>query len=119
MDNRRTPALCRLRRLAGHVRRCGLKTDNPKDIVLVGTVTKIYPVAGLLRNWVVVVHVDRVASGEFSGSTFTFTIHSPSTAGLRVGRAYAINAKWADGGYVIDEFTLKEVRNRTRPSKKH
>jgi|GEM_PF-3196994 len=96
-----------------------LKPDNSKDIVFVGTVMKIYPVAGLRKNWAVVVHVDRVVSGEFSGTTFTFTIHSPSMAGLRVGRAYAVNAKWADGGYVVDELKLKEVRSRTKPSKKH
>jgi len=58
-----------------------LKPDNSKDIVFVGTVMKIYPVAGLRKNWAVVVHVDRVASGEFSGTTFTFTIHSPWMAG--------------------------------------
>jgi hypothetical protein len=96
-----------------------LKPDKAQDIVLVGTVTKIYPVAGLRKKWAVVLHVDRVVSGEFSGMTFTFTVHSPSRAGLSVCRAYIINAVWADGGYVVDELTLKGVGTRTKPSKKH
>ena len=88
-----------------------------KDIVLVGTVTEIYPVAGLLKRWAVSVHVDRVVSGEFSGTTFTFTIHSPSLAGLQVGRAYVINARWADKGYVVDESSLTEMHTRAKPSR--
>jgi hypothetical protein len=96
-----------------------LKPDKSQDIVLVGTVTKIYPVASLLKNWAVVVHVDRVVSGEFSDTTFTFTIHSPSMAGLRVCGTYIINATWAGEGYVVDESTLKEVRPRTKSSKKY
>ena len=85
-----------------------------KDIVLVGTVTEIYPVAGLLKWWAVVVHVDRVVSGEFSGTTFTFTIHSPSLAGLKIGRAYVVKAKWTDKGYVVDESSLTEMRTQEK-----
>src|SRR5438132_996641 len=66
--------------------------DLPKDLVLIGTVTKIYPFASPIvrRSWAVRAHVDRVVSG----TTFTFTVHSPETAGLRVGRTYSIKATW-------------------------
>lgn len=76
-----------------------------KDLVLVGTVTEIYSLSAprSVKKWAVVVHVDRVVSGEFSGTTFTFTIHSPSRAGLRVGRSYTIKATWTADGYVVDE----------------
>jgi hypothetical protein len=76
-----------------------------RDLVLIGTVTKIYPLATAhsRRNWAVVAHIDRVVSGEFSGTTFTFAIHSPARAGLRVGRTYTIEARWTAEGFVVDE----------------
>lgn len=95
-----------------------MQSDETKDVVLVGTVTKIYPVAGLLKRWAVVIHVDRVVSGEFPESTFTFKIHSPSRAGLRVRRTYVIKVTRDGEGYVVDEFALEEVRTRARSSKK-
>ena len=85
-------------------------TDLPKDLVFIGTVRKIYPFsapATLRRRWAVRAHVDRVVSGTFSGDTFTFTVHSPAQSGLRVGRAYTINATWTIEGYVVDESTLR------------
>src|SRR2546430_16833696 len=93
--------------------------DLPKDLVLIGTVTKIYPFASPIvrRSWAVRAHVDRVISGTFSGTTFTFTVHSPATAGLRVGHTYSIKATWTIEGYVVNEFTLKQVRNPTKPSR--
>ncbi len=94
--------------------------SKPKsdELVLVGTVTKLYPVAGprVRRRWAVVTHVDRVVSGRFSGTTFTFTIHSPARAGLRVNRAYIIKATRTDSGYVVNELALEEVRSPGQPS---
>src|SRR5258708_38723535 len=94
--------------------------DLPKDLVLIGTVTKIYPFASPIvrRSWAVRAHVDRVVSGTFSGTTFTFTVHSPAQAGLRVGRAYTIKAHWTIEGYVVDESTLRGAAIRTKPSAK-
>ena len=82
------------------------------ELVLVGTVTKLYPIAAhhSLRRWAVLVRVESVVSGEYRAATFTFTIHSPARAGLRVNRAYLIKATKADGVYVVNEFTLEEVR---------
>jgi|SRR5690348_7053460 Tfp pilus assembly protein PilV len=85
-------------------------TDLPKDLVFIGTITKLYPFsapAAVRRRWAVRAHVDRVASGTFSGDTFTFTVHSPAQSGLRVGRAYTIKATWTIEGYVVDESTLR------------
>jgi hypothetical protein len=86
------------------------------DLTLVGTVTKLYPVAAprSQRRWAVVVRVNSVTSGEFSGSTFTFTVHSPAQAGLRVNRDYVVKATKTSGGYLVDELTLEEVRGRRR-----
>jgi hypothetical protein len=87
------------------------------DLTLVGTVTKLYPVAAprSRRRWAVVARVNSVMSGEFSGATFTFTVHSPAQAGLRVNRDYVIKATKTDGGYLVDEVALEEVRGRRKP----
>ena len=93
---------------------------NSDDLVFVGTVTKVYPVAAprQRKRWAVVTHVERVVSGEFSDSTFTFTIHSPANAGLRLNRAYLIRAIKTDGRYSVNESTLEEVRPRKKSSGK-
>ena len=86
------------------------------DLTLVGTVTKLYPVAAhrSRRRWAVVTRVESVASGEFAGATFTFTVHSPAQAGLRVNRTYLIKATKTEGGYLVDELRLEEVRGRKK-----
>jgi hypothetical protein len=96
-------------------------TDSPKDLVLIGTITRLYPFsapATVRRRWAVRMRVDRVVSGTFSGDTFTFTVHSPAQSGLRVGRAYTINATWTVEGYVVDESTLRSARFGTKLSPK-
>ena len=95
--------------------------DSPKDLVFIGTITKIYPFsapANMRRRWAVRAHVDRVVSGTFSGDTFTFTVHSPTLSGLQVGGTHTIKAKWIDKGYVVDELQwMKTNGGRTRPYK--
>ena len=96
-------------------------TDSSKDLVFMGTITKIYPFsapATVRRRWAVRAHVDRVVSGTFSGDTFTFTVHSPAQSGLRVGRAYTIKATWTVQGYVVDESTLRTAGAGTKRSPK-
>jgi hypothetical protein len=90
---------------------------NSYDLVLVGTVTKRYPLAAprSRRRWAVVARVGSVSSGEFAGGAFTFTVHSTALAGLHVNRAYIIKATKADGGYLVDELSLEEVRTRQKP----
>ena len=90
---------------------------RPYDLTLVGTITKLSPVAARRsrRRWAVVARVESVESGEFAGATFTFTVHSPALAGLRVNRAYLIKATKTEGGYLVDELRLEEVRGREKP----
>lgn len=99
-----------------------LQAAKTKDLVVVGTVTKIYPTAEArsLRNWAVVANVDRVVSGEFSGTSFTFVVHSPARAGLQVGRTYTIEATRTAEGYVVDEAQWREraVRVHSRGAAK-
>ena len=105
-------------RACGHAQSASSGAEpEPYDLMLVGTVTKLYPVAAprSRRRWAVVARVDSVASGEFSGATFTFTVHSPALAGLRVNRAYVVKATKTDGGYLVDELALEEVRGRKKP----
>ena len=91
------------------------------DLEFIGTVMKIYPLASIRsrKNWPVVTHVDRIVSGDFSGKTFSFGIHSPALSGLQVGRTYTIKATWTDKGYVVDERQwMKTVGGQTKTSKK-
>ena len=87
------------------------------DLVLVGTVTKLYSAAAprRRRRWAVAARVDRVVSGEFSGASFTFAVHSPALAGLRLNQTYIIKANKTDAGYVVDESAFEEVRARKKP----
>jgi hypothetical protein len=78
----------------------------PKKLVLLGVVTKIFQVGAStpsLRRWGATIQVERVIEGQFSQSTFTFTLHSPARAGLETGHRYIITAKWVGGGYLVDE----------------
>ena len=96
-------------------------TDSPKDLVFVGTITRLSPLsapATVRRKWAVQAHVNRVVSGTFSGDTFTFTVHSPAQSGLRVGRAYTVKANWVNEGYLVDESALRTATVRTKPSVK-
>lgn len=80
-------------------------SEKRQDLVFVGTVTDIRasPQPGTHRRWVVTAHVDRVLSGRFAGDTFSFTVHSPSRAGLSVGGQYKTRATWTGNGYTVDE----------------
>jgi hypothetical protein len=88
--------------------RAATANDAPqaRGLVLVGTITEIVQRAEggrSLKPWAVTVHVDRIVSGDLSGPSFTFAIHSPALAGLEVGRSYTIKATWTQKGYSVDE----------------
>jgi len=74
-----------------------------KTLVFEGTVTSITTIKHRLTPWLVTVKITKVISGEFSGSTFQFAVHSPARSGLEKGRSYTIEAVWTDHGYVVDE----------------
>ena len=92
--------------------------SSKKDLEFVGTVLLIETVSApdMLHNFVVTVSVDKVLSGEFSGTTFEFAVHSPARAGLEFGGIYTIKAKWKRGGYVVNEWEIR--RQDKSPSKK-
>src|SRR5262245_59600304 len=64
------------------------------DLTFLGTVTRIEiaDTGDPRKEWVVTTKVDKVLSGSFTGSQFSFAIHSPSKSGLAVGKQYSIQA---------------------------
>jgi hypothetical protein len=60
--------------------------------------------------WLVTVVVEKVVSGEFSGSTFSFAVHSPAMSGLEVGRFYTVRAEWNGSGYVVDPLQWRRAQ---------
>lgn len=77
-----------------------------EKIELMGTVTAIFPIAAKppsLRNWAVTIRVEKVKVGKFSRPEFTFTVHSPSNAGLKVGGRCTIEATWTGQGYLVSD----------------
>jgi len=76
-----------------------------EKLVLMGTVTRISQAAGpSLRPWAVTIRVEKVKVGKFSHPEFTFTVHSPSMAGLEVGGHCTIEANWMGQGYLVDDM---------------
>ena len=91
--------------------------SSRKDLVFVGTVLLIEKAHApdTIHNFVVTVSVDEVLSGEFSGTTFEFPVHSVAKALLEYGGVYTIRAKWKRGGYVVYESAIR--RQGKSPSK--
>jgi hypothetical protein len=85
----------------------GASVEPPSEkLVLMGTVTAISQVAARrpsLRNWAVTIRVEKVKVGKFSNPEFTFTVHSPSIAGLEVGGHCTIEADWTGQGYLVND----------------
>src|SRR5262245_33360251 len=91
------------------------ESSKKKDLVFIGKVTSIEArhSGNDRRPWVVSTNVEKVLSGDFSGPTFAFAIHSPARAGLKVGESYTIPARWTGDGYLVDELELWK-RNHSR-----
>lgn len=85
-----------------------------KVLAFEGTVASIGQVAHERTRWLVTMKVKRVVSGEFSGPTFSFAVHSPAQSGLEKGRSYTVEAVWKDGGYVVDELQWVRGGRRSR-----
>src|SRR6185503_10197733 len=81
-----------------------------KVLVFEGTVTSISTVAHDFKPWLITVKVTKVISGEFSGSTFEFLVHSPAQSGLEKGRSYTIEAVWKEGGYTVDQHQWRRPK---------
>jgi len=85
-----------------------------KTLVFEGTVTSIRTIDNEWTPWLVTVMVTKVISGEFSGPTFQFAVHSPARAGLKEGGSYTIEAVWTQGGYTVDETQWRRRPKRLR-----
>jgi hypothetical protein len=75
------------------------------DLTFLGKVTNIEAAdtGDPLKEWVVTTRVDKVLSGDFSGSQFSFAIHSPAKSGLKVGKQVRIRATGTPDGYLVDD----------------
>jgi hypothetical protein len=58
------------------------------ELVVSGMVTGIHPVAiaPSMKRWLVTVHVDKVLSGDLTGKTIKFAVHSPAALVSRFRR---------------------------------
>ena len=75
------------------------------DLVLEGQVTWLNRrTDDPSKEWIVTVRIKRVITGEFSGKTFQFAVHSPAQSGLKKGRSYTIEAVWTGDGYSVDQL---------------
>jgi hypothetical protein len=83
-----------------------------QDLVFLGTVTSMAPghTGNTSKRWVVTTTVERVLSGRFSGSQFSFAIHSPAKSGLEVGKQYSIKATRTPTGYRVDEYQWRRSK---------
>ena len=83
-----------------------LLEQGPADLVFLGTVISLEPSAVNAPRlwWIVTTKVDQIMSGDFEGSIFQFTVHSPTKSRLEVGRQYEIRAARTAEGYRVDRF---------------
>jgi hypothetical protein len=86
-------------------------------LVFEGTVISIGTIDNGEKSWLITVKVKRVVSGEFSGPTFEFAVHSPARSGLEKGRAYTVEAVWNGSGYVVDENQWRRPKRRQMASR--
>ena len=84
-------------------------TPPSKVLAFEGTVVSIGQIAHERTPFLVTVKVKGLVSGEFSGPTFSFAVHSPAQSGLEKGRSYVVEAAWKDGGYVVDELQWRRL----------
>jgi hypothetical protein len=84
----------------------------PRDrtLVLVGKVVSITQGGSRPKRWVVTIEVEKVVRGEYSGSRFSFAVHSPSRSGLEEGHSYEVKAVWKGEGYDVDENQWRRHR---------
>ena len=84
----------------------GVSAAPSKTIVLMGTVTEIFQTNApppSIKDWAVTIQVEKVNTGKYEEPTFTFAIHSPARAGLKIGHRYRIEATWNGHEYAVKE----------------
>jgi hypothetical protein len=74
------------------------------DLVFRGEVEsiEISPLPGSPNNFVVTTRVLEVVAGSFSGSHFSFRIHSPSKSRIALGQQLEVRAQRVPAGYRVD-----------------
>lgn len=58
---------------------------------------------GRFLDWIVKTKIEQVISGDNRGTHFAFRVHSPSRAGLEVGKGCTLTARAVEGGHTVDE----------------
>ena len=84
-----------------------------KKLVITGTVTSIFQIDApppSRRNWGVTIRVAKVKVGKYTEPEFTFSLHSPARAGLRVGHRYTLEAAWDGQEYLVKETALMKEK---------
>jgi hypothetical protein len=81
------------------------RNPTSDDLTFLSTVTSIEAAdtGNARKKWVVTTRVDKILSGDFAGTQFSFAIHSPAQSGLEVGKQYRIRATRTHKGYLVDE----------------
>jgi hypothetical protein len=97
-----------MQRITSHTQSLTSASAEPpsEKLVLMGTVTAISPFTAKppsRRNWAVTIRVEKVKVGKFSHPEFTFTVHSPSHAGLEIGGRCTIEIIWTGQGYLVSD----------------
>jgi hypothetical protein len=85
-----------------------VKSDNEsEEIVLRGKVIEVRPSKGAHPHlkWLIVLQVDSVIDGSYSGQTFSFNIHSLTKSGIVVGGQYTIHMTRTQTG----EYKLNSI----------
>jgi hypothetical protein len=94
----------------------GVSAAPSKTIVLLGTVTEIFQTNApppSRKDWAVTIQVEKVRTGKYDEPTFTFAIHSPARAGLKIGHRYTIEATWDGHAYAVKE--TRPIKEGTGP----
>jgi hypothetical protein len=89
----------------------------PGDLVFRATVESIecspIGIHGAFLDWIVRTRVEAVVSGDFTGEHFAFRVHSPSRAGLEIGKTCTVHATWTGDGYLVDEHQWRGAPHRS------
>jgi hypothetical protein len=95
-------------------------SDNKdEEFALQGTVIELRPMRGKHphQKWLVVLRIESVVSGAFSGDTFSFNIHSPVKSRISTGGRYLLHAtKTTTGDYLIRK--IEPGKNRLEQDRK-
>ncbi len=75
--------------------------DGAQALVYEGRVTSIE--ATPIHRWVIRMSIDKILQGHYTGTNFTFTVHSPAKSGIASGMTYRVKANVTAFGYTVDE----------------